>query len=607
MPFLRFSLPSPTSPSDNKTVLRIVTLIGSVLSALAGGTNYAFSAYAPQLGSRLHIDHTQLNMIAAAGNVGVYSTGPFWGSIADARGPRLLYFLATVLLFIGYSGVKMFYDGVFNLPNETVHSATSFPFLTILVFAYASGAGGNAGLIGSINAVARSFSDAKRSSAIGLVASGFGLSAFFFSTLAHSAFSDDTSAFLAVLALGTTLPNVLAFFIVRIIPPEPLGEMNTKLSAAYSPLDTAEDMDMEESTDQLPSTASLAQSPTARRSSRSRMRSSLERYRARSPASSLDLPAEFGDVAVQDPEFHHHNLEDIEEDPTRRASSPTLNNNLVSAAGFAPDPDTISDLVQRGDFWLMFFVVSLMAGTGLMWINNVGSIAQALVAQGQPDTWDRSRAVKLQAAQVSIVSVMNSLGRIAIGLITDVAKHRYGIRRAFWFIPTAFIFIASQTLASYTTSPNYLWLSSALLGTAYGAMFTLAPMIILEWFGISRFSRNWGTVALSPVLGGNLFSIAFGRNLDKHASQEPMTLLSAPITGLVARGGLPDATEHLCYDGVACYVDSLHMTIVASVAALALAGVVVWRDRKIYAIREKFITSTRSQGSSPAGDASAAH
>jgi hypothetical protein len=47
---------------------------------------------------------------------------------------------------------------------------------------------------------------------------GFGLSAFFFSSISHILFPGNTSDFLLVLSLGTALPMILGFFFVRPIP-----------------------------------------------------------------------------------------------------------------------------------------------------------------------------------------------------------------------------------------------------------------------------------------------------------------------------------------------------------------------------------------------------
>jgi hypothetical protein len=57
-----------------------------------------------------------------------------------------------------------------------------------------------------------------------MVISGFGLSAFLFSSISHIAFSGNTSSFLRLLAFGTALPMVLGYFLVRPIPLPPVDE-----------------------------------------------------------------------------------------------------------------------------------------------------------------------------------------------------------------------------------------------------------------------------------------------------------------------------------------------------------------------------------------------
>ena len=101
------------------------------------------------------------------------------------------------------------------------------------------------------------------------------------------------------------------------------------------------------------------------------------------------------------------------------------------------------------------------------------------------------------------------------------------------------------------------------------------------------------------MLGGNVFSLAFGRNLDSHSDTSDsadtpaasitttaLSVLSSlasaatnATTGdapLSARGGIP--SSHHCAAGRACYVDSLRMTIAASCVALALGAYAAWRD-----------------------------
>ena len=49
-----------------------------------------------------------------------------------------------------------------------------------------------------------------------------------------------------------------------------------------------------------------------------------------------------------------------------------------------------------------------------MWINNVGSVTQALYIKGNGQ-WDEVDGSKVQAFQVSITSLGNCLGRALIG------------------------------------------------------------------------------------------------------------------------------------------------------------------------------------------------
>lgn len=62
--------------------------------------------------------------------------------------------------------------------------------------------------------------------------SGFGLSAFVFSTIAHTAFPGNTSSFLLVLALGTSVPMIAGFFFVHPIP-LPTSELTRTLERGF--------------------------------------------------------------------------------------------------------------------------------------------------------------------------------------------------------------------------------------------------------------------------------------------------------------------------------------------------------------------------------------
>jgi hypothetical protein len=51
-------------------------------------------------------------------------------------------------------------------------------------------------------------------------------------------------------------------------------------------------------------------------------------------------------------------------------------------------------------------------------------------------------------------------------------------------------FVTSQVAAMDTVEVRHLWLVSTLLGLAYGSLFNVLPMLVLEWFGMGRSSEH---------------------------------------------------------------------------------------------------------------------
>jgi hypothetical protein len=137
-------------------------------------------------------------------------------------------------------GMRFLYDA--GLP-EGVKNLPILSFATLVLCSYLTGAGGNGGLTSSVNSTAKTFPDHmvsrksiqlsfiatrhpdysfifafQRGITTGLVISGFGLSAFLFSTISHTFFPGNTSTFLFILAVGTAFPMILGFFFIRPVP-----------------------------------------------------------------------------------------------------------------------------------------------------------------------------------------------------------------------------------------------------------------------------------------------------------------------------------------------------------------------------------------------------
>jgi MFS family permease len=116
-------------------------------------------------------------------------------------------------------------------------------------------------------------------------------------------------------------------------------------------------------------------------------------------------------------------------------------------------------------------------------INNVGAIAQALLAHNNP-AYDEAESSTWQAAQVSSLSLANFCGRVIIGIAADTAMSRLRVPRSFCLPAVAILFILSQLVLMAIGDVVHLWMASVLLGIAYGCWYGLLPTISIEWFGL---------------------------------------------------------------------------------------------------------------------------
>ena len=277
----------------------------------------------------------------------------------------------SIIIFTGYFLVHAFYTLAIPIrPASDIDGHPSTLGLSFLALAmFLSGSGGAAGLSAGVNAAAKSFSDKTRATASGLVLAGFGLSAFAFSTLGHALFGGDAGGLLLLLSLGTGVPMFIASFIVRAVPP------TTRDTHGYEPVGTGDEE---------------VEGYHSRHAS-------LELARSRSP--------------------HNHS----------RTASHDISKHTdgIKPAGYSYKP---SELAASLDFWILFVILALLCGTGLMYINNVGTVALALTRQGRLE-YDQRVVSAWQAKQVATISIWNCLGRIIGGIFSDFCKTRFSMKR----------------------------------------------------------------------------------------------------------------------------------------------------------------------------------
>lgn len=238
-------------------------------------------------------------------------------------------------------------------------------------------------------------------------------------------------------------------------------------------------------------------------------------------------------------------------------------------------------LKDRTMWWLAggFFFVS---GPGEAFITNLGTIIGTLY----PPISNPDLIPTTAATHVSIVAVTSTIARIAFGTLTDLLAptstghhyssaanslsslpppRRFAISRITFLLGSALLLSLGQVLLAAGVIQNHaerFWLVSTLIGSGYGALFSLTPLIISVIWGVENFGTNWGIVAMVPALGATVWGVVYS-NVYQWAAAK----------GARMRG----EEDVLCY-GQKCY-EVTFWAMAGSVWIGCLLWVWAWRGR----------------------------
>ncbi|KAF2713259.1 MFS general substrate transporter [Pleomassaria siparia CBS 279.74] len=452
---------------------RIISVVAATTISLACGTNYAYSAWAPQFGEKLQLSATQSNVIGTAANLGMYASGIPMGMITDRKSPRLATAIGMAALFVGYYPIHIAYDGGPGSMSVGVISLCSFM----------TGVGSCAAFQGALKTATLNW-PTHRGTATAFPLSAFGLSAFFYTLISGIAFPADTSNLLLFFSLATSLLVLVSIPFLNVVDP---------LSSAYAVLPTSE---------------------------RTRRDSNLL-HRTRSNGSK-DSNVSIPHPTPRDSDQHDDDsdeissllsgpgdiIDDMEDD---NASQRTHRSHRLDVTGLS--------LLYKLEFWQLWIIMGLLSGVGLMTINNIGHDVQALWSH-YDDTASKDFVAHRQLWHVSIISVFSFLGRLSSGIGSDVIVKRLQMSRFWCAAISATIFMFAQICAIRIENPNSLWVVSGLSGLAYGVLFGVLPALAVDAFGAAGFAVNWGFLTLAPVISGNIYNLFYGSVFDAHSMMQ---------------------------------------------------------------------------------------
>lgn len=452
------------------------------------------------------------------------------GIIIDSRGPRWGVAIGCVFLAMGYFGLKSAYD---NGPGSM-----GVPMLCL--FALFSGSGSCTAFSAALKASASNW-PTHRGTATAFPLSAFGLSAFFYTTLATLIFPGDTSGYLKILAYGTTAMTFLGMLFLRIVDSKASDEHITAYGVV--PEDDEEPPKRRDSNRlHRTSSKSARDAKHSRGASKNSMFSNEDETESLVTSSNSSEPGDIREERAEHKGRTHHETLEI----------------------------TGWELARNSKFWQLFVLLALLCGVGLMTINNIGNDARSLWKH-YDDSASKDFITKRQLMHVSILSFCSFLGRLASGIGSDWLIHHHASR--FWtLVASACIFVAAQIIALTLEDPNHLFLLSGCTGLAYGCLFGTYPALVADAFGAKGLGINWGMITWAPVVSGNVYNIVYGSTLDAHSVFE----------------GDPNGTsgEMICRDGKECYATAYWITLMSSVVGVLWS---MWciRQEKMEVLKEQ--------------------
>ncbi|KAE9596076.1 hypothetical protein Lal_00030595 [Lupinus albus] len=188
--------------------------------------------------------------------------------------------------------------------------------------------------------------------------------------------------------------------------------------------------------------------------------------------------------------FHFTAEESTNEERTENEVKESKDSREIKEVGIREEIG-VNLMVKRIDFWLYFSVYLFGATLGLVFLNNLGQIAE-------------SRGCSATLSLVSLSSSFGFFGRLMPALMDYFCRGRYKISRpasmAAMMAPTAgafFLLMNKTHIALYT--------STAIIGVCTGAITSISVSTTTELFGTKNFSVNHNVVVANIPIGSFLF------------------------------------------------------------------------------------------------------
>lgn len=174
-----------------------------------------------------------------------------------------------------------------------------------------------------------------------------------------------------------------------------------------------------------------------------------------------------------------------------------------SSEATGSDEFTSKEMRKTPQYWMLFFMFMIGAGSGLMVIGVIKLFG--IDALQESGSTAKEASVIAGTAMALFYSLANGIGRIAWGAISDKISRK-------WSFVTMFAMQGLMMIAFFFIGGNeyLLYAGAAVIGFNFGGNFALFPAATADFFGNKSVGLNYGWVFLSYGFGGIVGPIAGG-------------------------------------------------------------------------------------------------
>jgi MFS family permease len=553
-----------------------VSLAAGFLMQFLVGTPYLFGAFAGDLRSLFGISQAEVQLLGTLLNIGMW-LGVTGGLVLDRLGRLWAVVLGATLLFVGYFGVYLAASGLALGPSPRY-----YPLWCILFFLAGQG-------IAFLNSVAlkvniMNFTLEQRGQIVGVLQCAFALSGGIFSILRSAFFGSDVASLLLVLSIVCSVGAFLMGLVVNAtsgagasMVPRFFGaeELVGKLflarirlwyafaigCACYVFVVSVLKPWMDH--DALIVLASIAIVIVC---------------------SVVLMPIGTGPWIISRTAPRPGAVEEVDsgEDTPLEKEVVDDTSPLVPREGPrepAAPPVHVGGSVFKAvfslDFLLLFILYFAGAGTSIATVNNMASLVQSksfgvsssnstlLLPLVYPETSLPNR--NFATTFVALFSSLNTLGRLALGYVSDKFQHR--VQRTFWIMLLLSVLIVCQAIN--TIAPVVaLFPLVILIGFAYGGLFAVVPATVADFYGPEKFGVLYGVMTMAPAAGSLLLAtVTYGSLSDRFSASSYISVL----------GSDGDITRQCV--GSECFVYSVVIFISVLVLAWGCSFILWWKNR----------------------------